>query len=527
MKNIKKIFVIFTLIFLNLNIFSQTVLAWDLKITTTSQESLSNQDKVITRQDAFNFIWDYILYDVPKSSTYIVLNFTDVKNNTKLYKSLQKMVYIDVLPNDKLKINKDKYINAYTFYKIIEDITWASLITQKNTSVLSSRNTTIWDLYLVNDFISRLKDSQSQNINSDLNNVISSQEEYEKYQILFDVYSTILSNHYDKANLKTSDLISWAIEWMASSTWDKYTTYFPPADAKDFNEHLSWEFEWIWAYIEMQTAWVLKIISPLDWSPAKAAWLKAWDVITKVDWKEITPEITLDVAVSYIKWQAWTKVKLTVLRDGKTFDVEITRAKVTIKDVEYKKINNETFYIQIKVFGDNVFTQFSESLQALNKETWIKKVVFDLRNNPGWYLDKVADMLSMFVDKWNPVAIVDSQDWENIYASVWYKTLDLNNYKVYILQNSWSASASEIMIWTLKDYFPDITLVWEKTYWKWSVQTIKSYIDWSSFKYTIAKWFTWKTKTWIDKVWIKPDIELKQDETKPTEDTQLNYILTK
>ena len=218
---------------------------------------------------------------------------------------------------------------------------------------------------------------------------------------------------------------------------------------------------------------------------------------------------------------------MTVLRDWKTFDVEITRAKVTIKDVEYKKINNETFYIQIKVFGDNVFTQFSESLQALNKETWIKKVVFDLRNNPGWYLDKVADMLSMFVDKWNPVAIVDSQDWENIYASVWYKTLDLNNYKVYILQNSWSASASEIMIWTLKDYFPDITLVWEKTYWKWSVQTIKSYIDWSSFKYTIAKWFTWKTKTWIDKVWIKPDIELKQDETKPTEDTQLNYILTK
>ena len=277
----------------------------------------------------------------------------------------------------------------------------------------------------------------------------------------------------------------------------------------------------------MQTAWVLKIISPLDWSPAKAAWLKAWDVITKVDWKEITPEITLDVAVSYIKWQAWTKVKLTVLRDGKTFDIEITRAKVTIKDVEYKKINNETFYIQIKVFGDNVFTQFSESLQALNKETWIKKVVFDLRNNPGWYLDKVADMLSMFVEKWNPVAIVDSQDWENIYASSWYKTLNLNNYKVYILQNSWSASASEIMIWTLKDYFPDITLVWEKTYWKWSVQTIKSYIDWSSFKYTIAKWFTWKTKTWIDKVWIKPDVELKPDETKPTEDNQLNYILTK
>ena len=79
------------------------------------------------------------------------------------------------------------------------------------------------------------------------------------------------------------------------------------------------------------------------------------------------------------------------------------------------------------------------------------------------------------------------------------------------MQNSGTASASEIMIWTLKDYFPKIVSIGENTYWKWSVQTMKQYDDGSSFKYTIAKWFTWKTETWIDWVWFKADIELEYD----------------
>lgn len=83
------------------------------------------------------------------------------------------------------------------------------------------------------------------------------------------------------------------------------------------------------------------------------------------------------------------------------------------------------------------------------------------------------------------------------------------------------------MIWTLKDYYPDIKLVWEKTYWKGSVQTIRNYSDGSSLKYTVAKWFTGKTETWIDTVWISPDIELELDIDKfqNGEDNQLEKAL--
>jgi carboxyl-terminal processing protease len=120
-------------------------------------------------------------------------------------------------------------------------------------------------------------------------------------------------------------------------------------------------------------------------------------------------------------------------------------------------------------------------------------------------------MLSYLVAKWENVATVKYLWYtQNIYSN-WYDWINLNNYKVVILQNSGTASASEIMIWTLKDYFKNITIIWENTYWKGSVQTVREYTDGSSLKYTVAKWFTWWSETWIDWVWIAPDIELELD----------------
>jgi carboxyl-terminal processing protease len=99
---------------------------------------------------------------------------------------------------------------------------------------------------------------------------------------------------------------------------------------------------------------------------------------------------------------------------------------------------------------------------------------------------------------------------ENIPSS-WYDWINLNNYKIIILENGGTASSSEIMIWTLKDYFPNIIVMWETSYWKGSAQTVREYTDGSSLKYTIAKWFTWWTETWIDGIGIKPDIEVELD----------------
>jgi carboxyl-terminal processing protease len=172
-------------------------------------------------------------------------------------------------------------------------------------------------------------------------------------------------------------------------------------------------------------------------------------------------------------------------------------------------LSDDTYYIQIRSFWDHVTTDFKKSLDELSKKSWVKKVILDLRNNWGWYLESVADMLSYFVPLDQPTAYVKYINQEQNFLSDWYDLVDFKKYRLIILENSWTASASEIMIWSIKDYYPEATIIWEKSYGKWSVQTVKPYIDGSSLKYTIAKWFTWKTRTWIDKVGIKPDIELE------------------
>ena len=152
-----------------------------------------------------------------------------------------------------------------------------------------------------------------------------------------------------------------------------------------------------------------------------------------------------------------------------------------------------------------------------------------MRNNWGGYLNEVVSILDWIVPKGEATAQVDyiNQEWK--YISKWLNKLDLNKYELVFLQNKGTASASEIMIWTVKDYFPNTKIVWEKSYWKWSVQTIREFFDGSSIKYTIAKWFTWKTKTWIDWVWIKPDYEVELNEKRLSEywkDNQLEKALS-
>lgn len=512
-----KIISLLIITFFSLNMSFQTF-AWETKTIEITTQNIIKRDA--TRAEIFSFIWKYILNELPESYKYIELKYKDVKKWTILYDNLQKLVYIDALPNKEVLINSWKNMGSYEFYSLVSEITWADFISESDIELLKSRNTNLSDFVITNNL---LKEYYSKKASQSSNDLVNN----EKFKILLDAYNTILSEHYNSDKLDKDELVYTAIEWLAAWTWDKYTTYFPPVQAQDFNQELSWEFEWIWAYVDMTTPWKLVIISPLSWSPSEQSWLKWWDIISKIDSKEITPEMTVNQAVALIKWPAWTKVKLTIIRWTETFEVEITRAKISLHDVEYKVINNDTFYINIRIFWDKVYDEFKKSLEVLNNTPWIKKVVIDLRNNPGWYLEQVTSMLSLVIEKWQPTAVVKSKTWEYSYKSTWENLFDLTKYNFYVLWNSWTASASEIMIWTLKDYFPNLVFVWEKTFWKWSVQTIRSYYDWSSLKYTIAKWYTWKTQTWIDWIWIKPDVEIKEDLTDKTKDLPLDYILNK
>lgn len=472
----------------------------------------------LSRDIIFKFISKEVLFSVPKSYQYIQLNYKDISKTDKNYEYIQKLVYADYLDNKETNLLLKRQLNAYVFYSLLEKKLWYDFVHENNTKSLKARNVYNTDLVYVKNYLEKIQ-KQSQKLDS----IIT----WEKAKIYEDVYNTLLKSHYDSDSITSDKLIYWSIEWLAKWSWDKFTNFFPPQDSQSFQDSLNGEFEWIWAHVDMEKPGELKIISPIVGSPAEKAWLKAGDIIYQVGDTVITKTMTADSIVAMIKWPAGSYVKIIILRDNQKITFEIQRAKIQINDVDYKLIKSDVFYIQMKMFGQKVFPQMSQAIAELKKQSQVKTLIIDLRNNPWGYLDQAVDVLSMFIKKSDPVAVVKYKNGELVYKSFWYDTIDLTGYKVYILANWWSASASEIMIGTLKDYFPNIQIIWEKTYWKWSVQTMKNYTDGSLLKYTIAKWYTGKSQTGIDGVGIPADVEVKLDEEKYKLwiDTQLDYIL--
>lgn len=521
MKNIKKILsiiVLATLLSINLSITNAIDIPWNnitiinISWTGADLEIEAKTEDTITRWDILNFFANYYNWQVPESYKYIKINYKNVKSWSILEDSLKKLIYLNLIENPHKSLDKDGQLTAWWFFRLSEKILWIKIIDKETESELKNRNTSNQDIRAVRDF--------TWNTTIGIDTKTNNKDIKQKLAILNDVYTTIVSWHYDKDILDEWDIINWAIEWIAEWTGDKHTVYFPPLDSVSFQDWLSGDYEWIWSYVDMEKPGAVRIISPIPWSPSEKAWLKWWDLIIKVDWKEITEKNSLQEVITWIKWPENTKVILTVDREWEIFDVSVTRERIIITDIESEIISPSTYYIQIKSFWEHVSDDFEKSLKTLSETKNINKIIIDLRNNGWGYLTEVAEMLSYFVKAWETTAIVKYHDSENTFISRWYDLIDFNKYKIVILQNSWTASASEILIWTIKDYYPDTELVWENTYWKWSVQVMKNYQDWSLLKYTIAKWFTWLTETWIDWVWIKPTIELELD----IENFQKNWI---
>lgn len=489
------------------------------KINLTEEESIveetniNNNSPKITRSYTFIFLSE-LVWNVPNSYKYIDLKYKDIKEDSALWQALQKLVYLDKIKNTESLVRKNQIIDKYEFYLLSNLVLWLDISIDRD--LQKDQILTIDDLEYVKSIYLKTTNTP------DTKTILWSKEE-----LFNDVYNTLRNWHYNKEEISKEDLIYWAIEWLANWTWDKHTVYFPPVESKDFEDSLSWEYQWIWAYVEMTEPGVVKITSPIPGWPAEKAWIKWWDIIVKVDWVQVTQENSLQEVVSWIKWPKWTTVNLTILRNTKTIELEVTRDKIVIHNLDHEKLSSNTYYIKMKSFWNGISWEFKEAIDTIKTNKSIKKIIIDLRNNWGWYLWEVTEMLSYVVPEWENTAIVKYNGANKAYVSKWYDFIDLNKYEIIILQNSWTASASEILIWTLDDYF-DIVKIWENTYWKGSVQTLKYYNDWSSLKYTIAKWFTWKSETGIDWIWIKPDIELELDIEKYNKnwtDNQLNKAI--
>lgn len=314
----------------------------------------------------------------------------------------------------------------------------------------------------------------------------------------------IINNFYSANSISKKDLVYWMIKWVVESLKDKHSEFFNIDETKKFNETLSWDFEWIWAVIAKSDFWVL-IERIIAGSPAKEYWLLAGDIIIKADNIELK-DMNVNEAVNKIRWPAGSKVKLEILRkwEKEILTKEVIRKKINVPSVDSKILDNNIWYIMLSIFWEKTWDEFEKILKELNSKN-IKWLIIDLRDNWWGYLQTAVSVLSNFVEKDKLLVTTKEKNILNnkAYFSFWN---DNKKIPIILLINWNSASASEITAGALKDYDLAI-LVWEKSYWKWSVQEPFILSDWSELKITVAKWYT-PLDNLIDWIWIKPDFEV-------------------
>lgn len=333
----------------------------------------------------------------------------------------------------------------------------------------------------------------------------------------------LLEQKYD-GKVDYEKMVYGAIKGLTDSLGDPYTTFLTPTEAQLLSDDLSGVVSGIGAEIGIKND-KITVIAPIDDSPAKKAGIISGDVITQIN-DENTEGMDINTAISKIRGEAGTKVKLTITRGAEQKAFEITREKVTLKSVKSEVKKGNVGYVSISRFDENTTEDLRKVLDNFTSKN-ITKIVLDLRDNPGGYLDQSVSVSSEFIDKGVVVAEkreVDGTGKMEYKASGKGKMTD-PRVKIIVLINGGSASASEIVAGALKDH-KRATLVGETTFGKGSVQVIEELAKGSKLRVTIAHWYTPNGEN-IAKNGIKPDVEVKltEDDYNKNRDPQLDKAL--
>ncbi len=406
----------------------------------------------------FNSVGEY--EGIPESYQYIGLNFSNIERNTPLYKALQKGVYMGFFKNLPMNLKTKEFATEAQFARAVES-NLGQRLEQVGTGTLTLRTLldTLSDIYRPTDSWEDTPESSSDDIANITLGSFYPINAVSNFPILNDVYLKLKYAHYDSTQFKDEELIQGAAKGMSDASKDKHTAYFPPTESKNFQDELNGEFEGIGAYIDMPKPGELHIIAPISSTPAEKVGLKGGDIILKIDDLVVDENTTLQEAINKIKGPQGTNVKLHIRRGTQELDFTITRAKITVNYVEYKKLDNADHHIKITTFGAGVKDAFVQALGAVAKDGGNSKIIIDLRNNPGGSLDEVANMLSYFVPKDQSVVHIKYKNTVSEMLSTGENLIDFSKKRIVILINGGSASASEIMTATIKDYLPNNTKI--------------------------------------------------------------------
>tara|TARA_X000001036_G_scaffold235162_1_gene219497 strand:- start:294 stop:1436 length:1143 start_codon:yes stop_codon:yes gene_type:complete len=346
---------------------------------------------------------------------------------------------------------------------------------------------------------------------------------YKKIDLFGEVLDKINKEYVEDIN--QSEVMDAAINGVLQSL-DPYSAYMSPESFENMQTETSGEFGGLGIEVSME-AGVVKVISPIDGSPADEVGVKAGDYIVKINEHQVQGK-TLTEAVDLMRGPVGSDIEITVRRKGvkKAIVFKITREIIKIQSVKSKKINDNIGYIRLTAFNENSSSQIKKKVNEFTKDKKIKGYILDLRNNPGGLLSQAIKISDFFLTNGEIVSTKSRKESEN---RRWFANKgDIINGKVLIvLINYGSASASEIVAGALKDNKRAI-LLGENTYGKGSVQSIIHLKNNGAIRLTISKYYLPSGKS-ISEVGITPDIEIAESDDEfrinTEKDNQLNFAI--
>ena len=341
-----------------------------------------------------------------------------------------------------------------------------------------------------------------------------------------DNYNYVIDNYYEEIDKEA--LINSAIAGMMESLDDPYSMYFNEEETDNFSISLNGSYEGVGIQISKdETTGYMLVTSVFKDSPAAKAGLIAGDFIISIDGAS-SVDLTASEFSSVIKDGNKDSYTLKILRGNQELEITLTKETVTLTSVSsevYEVDDKKVGYIYIGIFANNTYNQFKTELEKLEKEN-INYLIIDVRGNTGGLLTSVHSMLDLFLNK-NQIMYQFEQNGK---ISTTYGTSNKNkNYEIVLLGDEASASASEMLISSLKENLGS-TFIGKKTYGKGTVQELITLSDGTQYKITVKKWLT-PNGNWInDTEGISPDIEVELDskyyETyEVDDDTQLQKAL--
>jgi carboxyl-terminal processing protease len=346
---------------------------------------------------------------------------------------------------------------------------------------------------------------------------------YKKIDLFGEVLEKINDEYVDEVDQSKS--MDSAINGLLQSL-DPYSAYMTPESLESMQTETSGEFGGLGIEVGME-AGVVKVISPIDDTPASKAGLKAGDYIVKINNTQVQGKSLME-AVELMRGPVGSSIEITVRRRGekKALIFNIKREIIEVQSVKFELLEDNIGYIRLTSFNENSSTQIKEKIEKLNKNKNLKGYILDLRNNPGGLLSQAIEISDFFLENGEIVSTRSRQPSEN---RKWFaKKGDLINGKtLLVLINYGSASASEIVAGALKDHKRAIILG-ENSYGKGSVQSIIPLKNKGAIRLTIAKYYLPSGKS-ISGVGITPDIEVTEssDEFKINSETdnQLDFAI--